>query len=255
MASKSRSREALWLLQAGTPARSWGGYEILMLVALLIAVLCTWGFIELADRVISGSTQKFDQWAVDWFRQKVLRHVPLNPETIDQSFVDISAMGGPTVLLLITAAVLGFLLWDRRYNALLLMIMATVGGVALTWLLKEAIGRNRPGGTHLVITQMSSFPSGHSMLSAVIYPTLGTLVARLVPRKRLKIYFMLVALGLSFLIGISRIYLRVHYPTDVLAGWAAGLAWAAFCWTIAKYLERRGALEGGENEPASWSAD
>jgi undecaprenyl-diphosphatase len=107
----------------------------------------------------------------------------------------------------------------------------------------------------LALIQFSSFPSGHSMLSAVIYPTLGTLLARLVPRKRLKIYFMLVALTLSFLIGISRIYLRVHYPTDVLAGWAAGLAWAAFCWTIAKYLQRRGALEGGENGRELWSMD
>lgn len=255
MASESRSRWVQWLHRAGSMRLPWGAYEILMLVALLVAVLCTWGFIELAGRVVSGSTQKFDQWAVDSFRQTVLRHAPLGAETIDQTFVDISALGGPTVLLLMTASVLGFLLWDRRYNALLLMIMATVGGVVLTWLLKESIGRNRPGGMHLAIIQLSSFPSGHSMLSAVIYPTLGTLVARLVPRKRLKIYFMLVALALSFLIGISRIYLRVHYPTDVLAGWAAGLAWAAFCWTIAKYLERRGALEGGENEPASGSAD
>jgi undecaprenyl-diphosphatase len=226
-----------------------------MLVALLIVVLGTWGFLGIADKVVSGSTQHFDQRAVELFRQAILNHVPISPEVIDQTFTDISALGGPTVLLMMTAAILGFLLWDRRYNAMLLMAMATVGGLILTWLLKEAIGRSRPEGLHLVIAQMSSFPSGHSMLSAVIYPTLGTLLARVVPRKRLKIYFMLVALTLSFLIGVSRTYLRVHYPTDVLAGWAAGLAWAAFCWTIAKYLQRRGALEGGEDEPDVPPAD
>jgi undecaprenyl-diphosphatase len=252
---ESRSRLIQWLRQAGSLTLRLGANEILMLVALLIVVLCAWGFIELAGRVVSGSTQNLDQWAVDAFRQIVLRHVPIAPEAIDQTFMDISALGGPTVLLMMTAAVLGFLLWDRRYNALLLMTMATVGGVMLTWLLKEAISRSRPEGMHLALIQFSSFPSGHSMLSAVIYPTLGTLLARLVPRKRLKIYFMLVALTLSFLIGISRIYLRVHYPTDVLAGWAAGLAWAAFCWTIAKYLQRRGALEGGENGRELWSMD
>lgn len=243
-----KSRPTELLRQAGRATARFGANELLMLVALLIVVLGTWGFIELAGKVISGSTQNFDEWAVQSFREAVLRHVPLPAQLIDQAFTDISALGGPTVILMMTVAILGFLLWDHRYNALLLMIMATVGGVALTWLLKEAIDRSRPHLAHLTIATMSSFPSGHSILSAVLYPTLGTLLARVVPRKRLKIYFMLVALALSFLVGVSRIYLRVHYPTDVLAGWAAGLAWAAFCWTIAKYLQRRGALEGGEDE-------
>ena len=250
-----RSRTTKWLRRVEATTLRLSANELLMLVALLIVVLGTWGFIELADKVLSGSTQHFDQRAVELFRQAVLNHVPVSSEVIDQTFMDISALGGPTVLLLMTAAILGFLLWERRYNALLLMTMATVGGLILAWLLKEAIGRNRPEGMHLAIVQLSSFPSGHSMLSAVIYPTLGTLLARVVPRKRLKIYFMLVALTLSFLIGVSRIYLRVHYPTDVLAGWAAGLAWAAFCWTIAKYLQRRGALEGGEDERDAQLAD
>ncbi len=236
------------LRKAGEATVRFGANELLMLVALLIVVLGTWAFIQLAGEVVSGSTQNFDEWAVQSFREAVLRRVHAPAELVDQMFTDISALGGPTVILMMTLAMLGFLLWDRRYNALLLMIMATVGGVALTWLLKEAIDRSRPNLPHLTVVAMSSFPSGHSILSAVIYPTLGTLLARVVPRKRLKIYFMLVALTLSFLVGVSRIYLRVHYPTDVLAGWAAGLAWAAFCWTIAKYLQRRGALEGGEDE-------
>ncbi len=228
-----------------------GAHELLMLVALLIVVLCTWGFVQIADKVREGTTQRFDQRVVEGFRDAVQGVLPFSAEATDQVFIDISALGGPTVLVGLTLVILGYLLWDRRYNALLLMFMATVGGGALTWLLKEAINRTRPEGQALTIIHLSSFPSGHSMLSAIIYPTLGTLLARMVARKRIKIYFMLVALGLSGLIGISRIYLGVHYPTDVLAGWAAGLAWAALCWTVAKWLQRRGALEGGEEEYGS----
>lgn len=225
-----------------------GANELLMLVALLIVVLGTWGFVEIADNVREGTTEDFDQWLVQTFRAAVTDYLGLPQASVDQVFTDISALGGPVVLLLMTLSILGFLLWDRRYNALLLVLMSTVGCVILMWVLKKAIGRPRPDLPHLTVVLLPSFPSGHSMLAAVIYPTLGTLLARVVPRKRLKIYFMLVALTLSGLIGVSRIYLGVHYPTDVLAGWAAGLAWAALCWIIAKYLQRRGALEGGEDE-------
>lgn len=251
----SRSKISQWLRNAEAVTLRIGANEILMLVALLIVVLGTWGFLEIAGQVTEGSTQRFDKMVVQSFRQAVMSHVPAPPEAIDQTFVDISALGGPTVLALMTVAMVGFLLWDKRYNAAFLMLLATGGGFVLAWLLKEAIGRPRPDVQHLAIAQLSSFPSGHSMLSAVVYPTLGTLLARVVQRKRLKIYFMLVALTLSGLVGVSRIYLGLHYPTDVLAGWAAGLAWAAFCWTITKHLQRCGAVEGGEDEQDVQAAD
>lgn len=255
MAQESELKPTEKLRRTAALFARFGANELLMLVALLIVVLGTWGFLDIADEVREGTTEHFDQWVVESFRTAVINHVSLPLNTIDQVFMDISALGGPTVLLLMTLAILGFLLWDRRYNALLLMTMATVGGAILMWLLKEAIGRPRPDLPHLTVVALSSFPSGHSMLAAAVYPTLGTLLARVVPRKRLKIYFMLVALTLSGLVGVSRIYLGVHYPTDVLAGWAGGLAWAALCWTIAKYLQRRGALEGGEDEHGVQAAD
>src|SRR5205085_9940078 len=98
---------------------------------------------------------------------------------------------------------------------------------------------------HLSHVMTSSFPSGHSLLSAVVYLTLGSLLARLVGPPRLKLYFLGVAVLLSFLVGLSRVYLGVHYPTDVLAGWAAGLTWAVLCWLLARYLQHRGAVETG----------
>ena len=81
------------------------------------------------------------------------------------------------------------------------------------------------------------------MFSAVVYLTLGALLSQLVEERKLKAYFLGVACFLTFVVGLSRVYLGVHYPTDVLAGWSAGLAWALLCWMVASYLQRRGKVE------------
>src|SRR5262249_59518985 len=96
---------------------------------------------------------------------------------------------------------------------------------------------------HLVAVTSPSFPSGHSMLAAVIYLTLGALLARFATRVRTKIFLITAAMALTFVIGASRVYLGVHYPSDVLAGWCAGLGWALFCWLLARQLQARGAVE------------
>jgi undecaprenyl-diphosphatase len=111
-------------------------------------------------------------------------------------------------------------------------------------LLKDLFHRDRPEVVpKLSHVDTTSFPSGHSMNSAIIYLTLGSLLARLTPRRVLKIYFLSIALLLTFLVGVSRVYMGVHYPTDVLAGWTAGLVWAIVCWLAAQYLQARGAVE------------
>jgi undecaprenyl-diphosphatase len=159
---------------------------------------------------------------------------------------DLTALGGIAVLTLTVAAVLGFLWLRKMYGAAWLVLLATSGGLIASMALKHLFQRDRPSIVpHLSIVSSSSFPSGHSMLSAVVYLTLGALLARFVEQRRMKAYFLLVALALSFLVGVSRVYLGVHYPTDVLAGWSAGLAWALACWLVARYLQRRGAVEKG----------
>jgi undecaprenyl-diphosphatase len=89
----------------------------------------------------------------------------------------------------------------------------------------------------------ASFPSGHSMLSAVVFLTLGGLLARYTIQKRLKVYVLALSILATLLVGCSRVYLGVHWPTDVLAGWTAGSSWALFCWLIALLLQKRGQVE------------
>jgi undecaprenyl-diphosphatase len=123
------------------------------------------------------------------------------------------------------------------------------GGQLLNLTLKHAFARERPDtALHLVEVTSTSFPSGHSMASSIFYLTMGVLLARTAQRRREKAYFVGSAIMITFLIGFSRVYLGVHYPTDVLAGWSAGTAWAMVCWFVADWLGRRGKLrkETGE---------
>ena len=111
--------------------------------------------------------------------------------------------------------------------------------------LKEFIGRTRPEVvTHLLEENSLSFPSGHSMMSAVIFLTQAVLLSKIETNRKVKIYILSVALLLTFLIGISRIYIGVHYPTDVLEGWVAGISWALLCWYISTILEKRNKNKG-----------
>lgn len=154
--------------------------------------------------------------------------------------MDITALGGATVIFIITAAVVFYMLIKKEYELMRLILIAVVGGALLSFIMKELFARERPPLVyHLLTVKSLSFPSGHAMMSSVVYLTLGALLAKAQQNNNLKIYVLLVALLLVFLIGISRIYLGVHYPTDVFAGWSIGLAWASLCWLAAIYLQRR----------------
>src|SRR5262249_42323588 len=133
---------------------------------------------------------------------------------------------------------------ERKYHAALYLALAVCGGAILSSLLKHFVARDRPSIVpHKSIVSTTSFPSGHSMLSAVVYLTLGSLLARYTPDRKLRLYFLGVALAVTFLVGLSRVYVGVHWPTDVLAGWTAGSVWALICWTGARILQKRGEIE------------
>jgi undecaprenyl-diphosphatase len=174
---------------------------------------------------------------------------PIGPRWLQECGRDITALGGVTVLTLVTFSVAGYLLMARKFHAMWLVLIATFGGLIVSSILKRSFERGRPDIVpHLSHVYTSSFPSGHSMLSAVVYLTLGSLLARLAPGYAVKIYFIALALVLTFLVGVSRVYMGVHYPTDVLAGWTAGLVWAILCWLVARYLQRRGTVENDDEQ-------
>lgn len=218
--------------------------ELGVLIAMFIIVAGTWGFIELADEVFEGDTQAFDEWVVRSLRQSEDRSLPLGPSWLAEAARDITALGSGAVLVLVIAAAAGYLWLRGKHHAAWLVLIATISGQAVGWILKESFSRERPTVVpHLADVTTPSFPSGHSMMSAVVFMTLGALLMRFVTRRRDKLYILSIGLLLTAFIGATRIYLGVHYPTDVLAGWTAGLVWAMLCWLTASYLQQRGAVE------------
>lgn len=234
-------RRIAWLARA----LDWiGGHELPVLLAVLGLVVGVWGFVEVADEVREGESQHIDEWAVRALRRPDDPARTIGPRWLEEVGRDLTALGGMTVLALVIGAVAGFLWLRRLYGAMWLVLAATLGGWTLSTVLKLSFARDRPTVVpHLSLVHTSSFPSGHSMLAAVVYLTLGALLARVVHERALKAYVLLVALAVTLLVGVSRVYMGVHYPTDVLAGWAAGLSWALLCWLVARFLQRRGAVE------------
>lgn len=227
-----------------------GRHETIVLISLLVIVVALLAFVALADEVMAGKTLRFDEWAISALRRNDDPSKVVGPDWVAEVARDLTALGGVAVLTLLTLAVAGFLWLRNMYGAMWLVIVSTLGGLLASTLLKAFFDRPRPDVVpHLGMVFTSSFPSGHSMLSATVFLTLGALLGRFVNELRLKAYFLIVAIVLTVAVGVSRVYLGVHYPTDVLAGWAAGLAWALICWLTARFLQHRGAVERGPNRP------
>jgi len=214
-----------------------------VLLVALVVVAGTWVFVELAGDVLEGDTQSFDRWLLHALRSPENPEWPRGPRWLIEVGRDVTAFGSSVVVALLTAAVVGYLWLQRKYGALWFVVVVTTGGGLLSHLLKEFFARPRPDAVPCLWVNSLSFPSGHAILAAVVYLALGILLARLEPRPLLKAYFLGVMMALTVLVGVSRVYLGVHYPTDVLAGWTVGLVWGLLCWLAAWYLQRRGAVE------------
>jgi len=226
-----------------TAARWLGRQEAAVLVAALGVLLALFGFIKIAEELGEGELARFDEWLLHLLRVPGHPQSPIGPPWLLEAAQDITALGGRTMLVAVTLFAIGYLALERKYGAMWLVGVATAGGGLLSAGMKQLFGRERPDLVpHLVTVTSPSFPSGHSLLAAILYLTLGALLARFAARRRTKAYLLTVALCATFLIGSSRVYLGVHYPTDVLAGWCAGLVWALSCWLVARYLQARGAV-------------
>lgn len=211
------------------------GREPITMIALLAVVLCSWGFIELADEVVEGSTGHFDRWVVRSLRDPVDPSVPIGPPWMGSVGRDITGLGGVAVLTLFIVASAGFLAISRAYRTMAVLLFSTLTGITASMLLKQFFARPRPDLVPaLDHVYTSSFPSGHSMMSALVYLTLGSLIAPVLKHFWLRFYILTLAIVLTFIVGVSRVYMGVHYPTDVLAGWAAGLVWAIACWLLTR---------------------
>lgn len=211
--------------------------EVKLLLNLLIIAFTLLVFIFVAHEVKNNNTKEFDYWVLNSIRMTDNTKTPEGSLWLNILMTDITALGGAAIIVLVTLAMLVYLLLKKNYPFLWMIIIATIGGALISIGFKELFSRERPPiEYHLLTVTSLSFPSGHATMSSVVYLTHGVLLAKFQSAKKLKIYFILVAATLVFLIGISRIYLGVHYPTDVVAGWSIGIAWASLCWLITKYV-------------------
>jgi len=218
--------------------RNW--LEARLLGGLFVAAIVLWVFIEIADEVVEGETRRIDTAILMAFRSSQDPTHAVGPAWFGEFVRDVSGLGSPGVLgLFIAVTALSLLLTNRRRPAIFVLV-ASLGGGLISSFLKVGFDRPRPDTAfHGTLVYDSSFPSGHAMMSAVVYLTLGALVTPLVSGTRLKIYVLGVAVMFTGLVGLSRVYLGVHWPSDVLAGWAVGTAWAIGCWAISRAADRR----------------
>lgn len=201
-------------------------------------------FIKIADEVVEGDTRKIDLLILMWLRVTGNPNDPVGPFWLEDFARDITSLGSPAVLGLYVVIATAFLLLIGQRFFALFTIVSTVLGTVIVTIMKEIFGRTRPNFMpDGIIVYSESFPSGHAMISAVVYLTLGALISRLVNGVALKLYVMAVALILTGLVGLSRVYLGAHWPSDVLAGWAVGAAWALGGGAIAQIIRLGNVVE------------
>lgn len=218
--------------------------EFSILVGAIVILALIWIFATLAGEVMEGDTRQFDEWVLGALRQRADPGQLRGPKWLASGAQDLTALGSPTVLGLTVLAVTGYLFLHGLYRNGMFIFVASVGGWVLNWLLKAVFARSRPDIVpHLREVMSSSFPSGHALTSAAVYLTLGALLMRIAEGRLAKYYCIAMAMLLTFLVGSSRVFLGVHYPTDVVAGWLIGMSWALLCWVIERTLERRAGLK------------
>lgn len=221
------------------PLLTFAKRETGLVLALLAVTFGLWAFLGIADEMAEGETRGFDT-AVMLAMRTADHNDPLGPAWFEFAVRDITALGGYAVLTLLTLIAAGFLIATKKYADALLLFVAIAGGDLLSETLKIGFARPRPDlVAHVVEVSSASFPSGHAMVSAATYLTIGALLARVQERRSVKTYIHVTAVLITLMIGVSRVYLGVHWPTDVLAGWCLGAAWSILCVTIAGWFARR----------------
>jgi undecaprenyl-diphosphatase len=217
----------------------------LLIVPTIAALLFAFGLI--IPQVIQGEPLAFDRMILLAFRKPGNPSVPIGSLWLQEAARDVTALGSPIVLGIILFAVVECLFLARKRAEAWLILGAVLGGAVLNDLLKYSFARPRPDIVAPAVRVFTpGFPSGHATMSAITYLTLGALLARTHSSRSMRIFFIALAMLLTFLVGLSRVYLGVHYPTDVLAGWCIGTAWAMGSWALMTWLQRSGKVEPPE---------
>ena len=194
----------------------------------------------LVDEITEGNSFRFDDALLIALRRPGDLDRPIGPAWLLQSAIDLSALGGFTLQWLLGGASGLFLIYIKRRAEAAWLAGSVVGASVLNAGLKSMLHRPRPELVpHLANVSNASFPSGHAMISAAIYLTIGAMLAETQPRRSARIFLMAFAGLLVLLIGVSRIYLGVHWPSDVLAGWCLGSVWALVVFVANRTLRAR----------------
>jgi undecaprenyl-diphosphatase len=224
--------------------------EVGPLVALLCLSILGYGFFYLAHEVGEGSTAALDRKILLSLRNPADLADPIGPPWLEETMRDITGLGSVFTVLFLTCAVASYLAVSGRRRIGVFVLAAVGSGELVSTILKVFYQRPRPDLVpHGMEVFTASFPSGHATMSAIAYLTLATLIARVERNRSAKALLLGLGIGVTLLVGISRIYLGVHWPSDVLAGWCIGAAWASLCWFIALQLQRRGEVEAPDPPP------
>lgn len=189
-------------------------------------------FLYLWSEMAEGEVGAVDRFILIAFRQPGNVNIMTGPTWLRQTMLDITTLGGTTVLILVITGSALFVFMKGAHRMALVILGATISGSFMVSLLKGFFQRPRPTLVdHFVLEHTLSFPSGHAANSAIVYLTIATLFLRVEPSLRTRLFVLAAALLLTLAIGVSRIALGVHWPSDVLAGWMFGICWACF-WAL-----------------------
>ncbi len=207
--------------------------------ACIAVVLMLAGFGLLADEVLEGDTLSLDRSVLLALRTPGNPADPIGPPWLEEAARDITALGSFSVLAILVVVITLHFIMSGKARTGWFLAGSAVGGTIISSVLKHLFNRPRPDVTGITRVFTTSFPSGHAMASAVVYLTIGAMIAATVERRGQRVFYLGVAIFLTLIVGMSRVYLGVHYPSDVLAGWLIGAGWALAC-TLAARFEQRG---------------
>ncbi|MFW8589387.1 phosphatase PAP2 family protein [Glaciecola sp. 2405UD65-10] len=206
----------------------------------IIISIALFAFINLAALVMAESTLAIDTRLLLLFREQNDLSDPLGPKWVEEMMRDITALGGVGMLVIVTLVVTIFLLIIKKPKAALLVLIGIATGMLVSFSLKYGYSRPRPDLVpHGSYVYTSSFPSGHAMMSSLVYFTIAGLLAQQNTQQRIRIFMFTLATFITLAIGVSRVYLGVHYPSDVIAGWIVGTSWAMLIYFVYRWSHLR----------------